>query len=107
MLTPAEASFAIKQLKELIKLGTIQLEKNKTEKQISEEYKAILLGREPSEFTDELVEEGKKVLPFDHPGLRALKNASNANNNSKAKKKPAAKKKVAVKKKPAAKKRSA
>ena len=95
MLSATDAAFAIKQLKQLIKLGMIKLGKDKTEKQISDEYKAILLGKEPSDFTDELVEEGKKVLSFDHPGLRALKSASTANKDSKAKKRPAAKKKAA------------
>jgi len=106
MLSPAEALFAIKQFKELLKLGKIKLGKNKTEKQIADEYKAILMGKEPSDFTDELIEEGKKVLPIGHTDLRALRHASSANKISKAKKKVAAKKKPAAKKKVAAKKRA-
>jgi hypothetical protein len=106
MLSSAEALFAIKQFKELLKLGKIKLGKNKTEKQIADEYKAILMGKEPSDFTDELIEEGKKVLPFGHSDLRALKHASIANKTSKARKKVAAKKRPAAKKKVAAKKKT-
>ncbi len=95
MLTTAEVTFALKQLKAFIKQGKLILGKGKTEKQITEEYKAILLGKEPSNYTDDLLEQASKVLPFDHKGFRALKNASSANKESKIKKsskKPAAKK---------------
>lgn len=104
MLSPAEVAFALKQFKSLIRQGKLILGKGKTEKQLANEFKEILLGKEPSTYTDDLLNEAGKVLPFDHSGLRALKNAAVANKNFKHKKsakKPAAKK---VTKKPAAKK---
>ncbi len=112
-MTPTEIIFAIENLKKLISLGYLKIGKNKTEKEVEAEFKAILLGKEPSEYTDELTEKAKKVLPINHQGLRALRNATVANKNSiakttakknaskiaSAKKKPAAKKKVAARKK--------
>ena len=101
VMTPAEIIFAINNLKKLISLGYLKLGKNRTEKEVEMEFKAILLGKEPSEYTEELTEMAKKVLPINHQGLRALRNATAANKDSKARR---ASKKVAAKKKPAAKK---
>jgi hypothetical protein len=102
VMTPAEIIFAINNLKKLISLGYLKLGKNKTEKEVEMEFKAILLGKEPSEYTEELTEMAKKVLPINHQGLRTLRNATSANKDSKVKR---AGKKVAAKK-VAAKKRS-
>lgn len=109
VMSPAEIIFVINNLKKLIVLGYLKLGKNKTEKEVENEFRAILLGKEPSEYTEELTEIAKKVLPINHQGLRALRNATAASKNSKTRRagKKAAAKKVAAKKRPAAKKKVA